>query len=89
VAISSGESDVELSSGLKEMLVELEGIYQCTRIQTGTISLVDCNALAMGIEASDEHSAIAKSQLSKSYMVKEAFVFMVKTPEEVAKMFEE
>jgi len=45
--------------------------------------------LARGIKASDEHSAIAESQSSNSYIEKETFVFMAETPEEVAKRFDE
>jgi len=47
------------------------------------------NALVRGIEASDEHSAIAESQSSNSYIEKEAFAYMAETPEEVVKRFEE
>ena len=35
-----------------------------------TIGLIDYNALAREIEASDEHSTIAESQSSNSYMEK-------------------
>ena len=79
LALSSEDSDAECSSGLKEILIKAEGIYQCTRIRTGTISPVDYNALARGIEVSDEHSAIAKSQSSNSYMEKKAFAYMAET----------
>ena len=60
LAINFEESNVELSSDLKEILIEPEGIYQYTQIRTGIIDSVDYNALARGAEASDEHSAIAK-----------------------------
>ena len=89
LAISSEESDVEPSSGLKEILIEPEGIYQCTRIRTGTIAPVDYNILARGIEASDEHSAIAESQSSNSYMEKDILTYMAETPEEMAKRYQE
>ena len=89
LAISSEESGVELSLDLKEILIEPERIYQRTRIRTGTIAPVDYNALVRGIEASAEHSAIVESQSSNSYMVKEAFAYMLGTSEEVAKRFEE
>ena len=58
LAISSGESDVELSLGLKEILIKPKGNYQHTRIWTDAITPVDYNALAKGIEVSDEHSTI-------------------------------
>jgi len=81
--------DAECSQGLKEILIEPEGIYQRTHIRTGAITPVDYNALAKGIEANGEHSAIAESQSSNSYMEKEAFTYMAGTSEEVAKKFEE
>ena len=43
----------------------------------------------MGIEASDEHSTITKSQSSNFYTEKEAFAFMAETPEEMARRFDE
>jgi len=89
LAISSEESDVEPSSGLKEILIEPEGIYQHTRIRTGTITLVIHNALAWEIEVNDEHSAIAESQSFNSYIENEAFVHMVNTPEEFARVQKE
>jgi len=61
LAISSEESGVEPSSGLKEILIEPEGIYQHSRILTDTIALVEYNTLVRGIEACDEHSAITES----------------------------
>ena len=56
----------------EEILIKLEGIYKYTRIRTGAIASVDYNALAKGIEASDEHFTITESQSSNSYMEKEA-----------------
>jgi len=58
---------------LKEILIKPEGIYQCTRIQTGGIAPVDYNLLARGIDIYNEHSAIAESQSSNSYVEKKAF----------------
>ena len=46
---------------------------------------MDYNALARGIEASDEHSAITESQSSNSYMEKKASTYMTDTPGEVAR----
>jgi len=74
---------------LKEILIELERIYQGTRIQTGTITPVDYNALAMGIEVNDEHYAITESQSSNSYIEKETFVHIVSTLEELARVKKE
>ena len=48
---------------------------------------MNCNALAKRIEASGEHSASAESQ--SNFYMEEAFAYMVGTPEEVAKRFEE
>ena len=47
--VSPDESDDE-PSGLRELLTELEGVYQHTRTRTGTIALVNFCALAGGIE---------------------------------------
>ena len=44
LAFSSKESDTERSSCLKKKLIELEGIYQHTRIQTGAVVLIDYNS---------------------------------------------
>jgi len=79
--------DDEPSSSLKEILSELEGVYQHTRIQTGTIAPVDYNALVRGIEVNEAHSAIVESQAFNSSTKKEAY--MAGTLEEVAKRFEE
>jgi len=87
LAINSGEFDIELSSSLKEILIEPEEIYQHTQIPTGAIAPVDYNTLARGIEASDEHSTIAESQSSNSYIEKEDFAFMVRIPKDMGKRF--
>ena len=42
-------------------------------------ALVDYNALARGVEASDEQSANTESQSSNSYMENEAFSYMADT----------
>ena len=89
LSLSFEESDVECSSGLKEILIEPEGIYQHTRIRIGAMTPMDYNVLTWEIEASDEHSAIRESQSSNSYMEKESSAYMAGTPEEVAKRFEE
>jgi len=89
LALSSGESDAEYSLGLKEILIEPEGIYGHTRMQTGAITPIDYNNLAKGVESNDEHSAIMESHSSNSYVEKEAFTYMTNTPEEVARKFEE
>jgi len=110
LAISSEEFDIELSSGLKKILIEPERICQRTRIRTGTIAriamLLGCtsthfdflewipfgpveyNALTRGIEANNEHSAIAEFYSSNFYMEK-VFAYIAGTPEEVVKRFEE
>ena len=53
------------------------------------IAPVDYNALARGIEVSELHSAITKSQASNSSVEKEAFAYMASTPEEMARRFEQ
>jgi len=88
LALSSEESNVEYFSGLKKIPVETEEIYQSTRMRTGAIALVEYNALAWAIEVSNEHSPIAESQSSNSYMLKEAFAYMVGTPIEMIKRLE-
>ena len=75
--------------GLKEILIEPEGIYRRTQIQTGTIVQIDYNMLAKGIELNDDRSAIAESHSSNSYMEKMVFAYMVSTPKELAKRYEE
>ena len=65
LAFNSEESDIECSSGLKEILIEPEGIYYHTRTQIGAVIPIDYNSLARGIEADDEHS--------NSYRETEAF----------------
>ena len=89
LAISSEESNFEPSSGLKEILIKPKGIYQYTRIQTGTIALVNYNALARRIEVNNEHSTITESQLTNSYMEKEALIHMVNNPKELARVQKE
>jgi len=49
---------------LKEILIELEGVYHHTHIRTGAISPVDYSALARGIEESEAYFATAGSQAS-------------------------
>jgi len=60
---------------------EPEGVYQYTRTQTGTISPVNYSALAQGIELSEAYSAIAELQASNSFREREAFAYMVSTPD--------
>jgi len=88
-AISSEESDVDRSPGLKDILVEPEGVHWHTRTYMGAIFTVDYNLLAREIEVNDEHSAIIESQSLNSSSETTAFAYMAKTPEEVAKRFEE
>jgi len=87
--VCSGESDDELSSGLKEILSESEGLSQHTRMWTGTIASVNYSALAKGIDVNEAHTAITESQTSNSSTEKEVFAYMAGTPEEVTKRFEE
>jgi len=88
-ALNSEELDTEHFSGLKEKLIEFEGIYRHTRIRTEAIAPVDYNLLARGIEINDGHFAIMESHSSNSYVEAEAFTYMAGTPEEVARRFEE
>jgi len=85
LVVCSGESDDEPSSGLKEILSESEGVYWHARIRTGTIAMVNYNALARGIDVNEAHTSIAESHASNSSIEKEAFAYMAGTPEEVAK----
>jgi len=64
-------------------------MYQRTRICTGTIALVNYNALAWGIDMNKAHPAIAKLLASNSSTEKKTFAYMEGTSEEVAKRFEE
>ena len=63
-AVSSEESDADWSLGLKDVLIEPEGVYRHTRTRTGTIAPVDYSLLARGIEVNDKHSTIIESQSS-------------------------
>jgi len=68
---------------------EPEGVYRHTRTRSGAIAPVDYNALARGIEVSELHSAIAESQVSSSFVEKEAFAYMANTPEETTRRLEQ
>jgi len=57
-------------------------VYQHTRTRTDAVVLVYYNALARGIEVSESHSAIAELQASNSSVEKEAFVYLVNTPDQ-------
>ena len=67
--VSSDESDTEPL-----------GVYRHTRTQTGAVSPVDYSTLAQGNEISEAHSAIAESQTSNSFVEKEAFAYIARTP---------
>ena len=62
LVISSEESDVEPTSGLKNLLIEPEGIYSHTQTRTDTIAPINYSLLARITEINDEHSSILKSQ---------------------------
>ena len=79
--VSSEESDAGRSPGLKDILIESEGLYRHTRTRTGAIVPVD-NLLARGIEVNSEHSSVIESQSSNSSMETKAFTYMANTPEE-------
>ena len=88
LALSSEESDIECLPGLKEILIEPEGIDRRTRIQIGAITPIDYNLLAREIEANDKHSVIVESHSSNSYEETHAFTYMTGTLEEVARRVE-
>jgi len=85
LAITLEESDADRSPSLKNILVDLEGVYRHTRIHTRTIAPVDYSLLARGIKVNDDHSPIIKSRSSNSSLETIPFAFMEGTPEEVAK----
>jgi hypothetical protein len=89
LAPSSEVSDAEYSPGLKEVLIEPEGVYKHTRTRKGVIISVDYKRLTSGVELDDEHSVIADSQTSSSSVNKEVFAYMAGSPEEIAKRFED
>ena len=89
LALSSEESDVEHSSGLKEILTEPKGISRHTRIWTGAIAQIDYNILAKEIKANNEQSIIMEYHSLNSYMERKAFAYMASTSEELARRFEE
>ena len=77
-AICSRESDDELSSSLKEILSESEGVYQHTHIQIYNCpSKLHCPF--QSIDVNEAHTAIAESQVSNSFTEKKAFAYMVGT----------
>ena len=88
LVVSSEESDADRSLGLKDILLEPEGLYWHTRTRTGIIALVDYSLLARGIKVNDEHSAIVESQSSNSSSGTTACAYMAGTPKEMAKQFE-
>jgi len=47
LAFSSEESDTKRSSGLKDILIEPEKIYQHTRTRTGAVVPIDYNSLGL------------------------------------------
>ena len=53
LAVILEESNVDRSSGLKDILVEPEGVYQHTRTRMGTIAPIDYNLLTKRIEVND------------------------------------
>jgi len=69
-------------------LIEPEGIYRCTRFQSGAIALIDYILLAGGIEMNDEHFAIVEFHSPNSYEETQTFAYMAGTLEEVARRFE-
>ena len=89
LALSSKESNIERSSGLKEILIEPEEIYRHTRIQTEAIALINYNLLPREIEMDDEHSVIVGSHSYNSYRKTEAFAYMADVPKKIARKFEE
>ena len=74
--VSSDESDTEP-----------EGVYRHTRTRTGVIALVDCSALARGIEVSESHSAITELHASNFSVKNEAFAYIASNLEEMARHF--
>jgi len=76
--VSSDESDTEP-----------EGVYQHTRTRTSAVAPIDYSARAWGIEVSESHSTIVKSQASNSSVEKEAFEYMANTPEETTRHLEQ
>ena len=84
-----GESNDEPSSGLKKILSGSEGVYQHPHIQTGTIALMNYSAVTRGMDVNEAHSAITESHASNFSTEKKVLAYMVGTPKEVAKRFEE
>ena len=89
LAVSSEESDVNWSPGLKHIPVEPKGVYRHTRTYIEAIVLIDYSLLARGIEVNDEHSAIIESQYLNSSSEITAFAYMAGTPKDVARKFKE
>ena len=64
-------------------------VYRHTRTRTGAVAPINYSAIARGIEVNESHSAVAESQASNSSIEKEAFAYMINTPEETARRFEQ
>ena len=89
LVVSSEESNIEWYLGLKDVLVEPEGVYQHTRTHIGTIASVYYSLFGKKFEAGNEHSAIIESQSLNSSSETTTFAYMAEAPEEVARQFEE
>ena len=64
-------------------------MYRHTRTWTGAVAPINYSALARGIEVNKSHSVVTESQASNSSIEKEAFVYMINTPEETTRCFEQ
>lgn len=82
-------SDSEFSLGLKGMFIELESVYQHTRIKKGVAISLDYKRLAGGSNnEGDRQSAVVSSFSSNSSKDLEAAANMANLPDEVLKRLE-
>ncbi|ONK77795.1 uncharacterized protein A4U43_C02F10740 [Asparagus officinalis] len=87
--LSSDGSETDHSPSVREITNEFEGIYQRTRTRTGAIPPINYQSLARGTNSDDEHSAIAESQSSSSFVGHESFVHMAEHSEDLSKRLDE
>ena len=82
---SSDDSETSRSPTVREIANEFEGIYQRTWTRMGAIPPVNYRRLARGTNSDDEHSAIAESQSSSSFIGHESFTHMAEYSEDLSK----
>ena len=89
LAVSSEESDVDRSSGLKGILLNLRGGLPTQSNLHGNNCPGRLQSIGQGVKVNDEHSAIIESQFLYSNSKTTILTSMAGIPKEVARQFEE